>query len=73
MYFVSINENKRMKPVESVLRREEGERENDGGVTVTKIYYKHLCKCHNVQLLHANEITKNKDANNSNVCVFIFV
>jgi hypothetical protein len=32
MYFVSIYENRRMKPVEIVLRREErGKRENDGG------------------------------------------
>jgi hypothetical protein len=32
VYFVFIYENKRMKPVQSVLRREEeGERENEGG------------------------------------------
>jgi hypothetical protein len=32
MYFVSIYENRRMKPVEIVLRSGEGEkRENDGG------------------------------------------
>jgi hypothetical protein len=31
MYFVSIYENRRMKPVEIVLRRREGgKRENDG-------------------------------------------
>jgi hypothetical protein len=31
MCFVSIYDNRRMKPVEIVLRREEGETENDGG------------------------------------------
>jgi hypothetical protein len=32
MYFVSINENRRMKPVEIILRMERGEkRKNDGG------------------------------------------
>jgi hypothetical protein len=31
MYFVSINENRRMKPIEIVRRRREGKRENDGG------------------------------------------
>jgi hypothetical protein len=55
MYFVSINEN-RVKPVEIVLRGgREGKRKNDGGGK-SKIYYKHICKYHNVQLLYANKI-----------------
>jgi hypothetical protein len=36
-----------MKPVEIVLRREEGIRENDGG-DKTKLYYNHICKYYNV-------------------------
>jgi hypothetical protein len=31
MYFVFIYENRRMKAVEIVLRRDRGKRENDGG------------------------------------------
>jgi hypothetical protein len=31
MYFVFIKENRRMKPVEIVLKRREGKSENDGG------------------------------------------
>jgi hypothetical protein len=31
MYFVFINENRRLKPVEMVLQRMEEMRENDGG------------------------------------------
>jgi hypothetical protein len=42
MCFVSIYENRSMKPVEIVLRRE-GKKE---GVNLTKIYCKHICKCH---------------------------
>jgi hypothetical protein len=30
MYFLSIYENRRMKPVEIVVRRGKGKRENDG-------------------------------------------
>jgi hypothetical protein len=30
MYFVFIYENRRLKPVEIVIRREEGGKENDG-------------------------------------------
>jgi hypothetical protein len=29
----------------------EGIKENDGGVNLTKINYKHFCKCHNVPLV----------------------
>jgi hypothetical protein len=37
-------------PVDTVLRRgrEEGGRENYGGVNLIRIYYKHICKYHNV-------------------------
>jgi hypothetical protein len=31
MYFVSIHDNRRMKPVEIILRRREGEEGHDGG------------------------------------------
>jgi hypothetical protein len=31
MYFIVINENRRMKPVEMVLRRGKGRRENNEG------------------------------------------
>jgi methylphosphotriester-DNA--protein-cysteine methyltransferase len=49
MYFVSIYENRRMKSVEIVLRREEGGRGRMmEGVNLTKIYCKHICKYHNV-------------------------
>jgi hypothetical protein len=41
-------ENGKMRPVETVLgmEQEEGVKENDGGVNLTKIYCKHFCKCH---------------------------
>jgi hypothetical protein len=26
-------------------------KENDGGVNLTGKYHKHICKCHNIQLL----------------------
>jgi hypothetical protein len=38
-----------MRPVEAVLRMGGGQiRENNGGVNLTKIYYRHLCKCYSV-------------------------
>jgi hypothetical protein len=41
-------ENRRMKPVEIVLRKGGGrKRENDGGGE-SKAYYKHICKYHHV-------------------------
>jgi hypothetical protein len=49
MYFESIYENRKMKPVEIVLRR--GKRERGKmmeEVNPTKIYFKHECKYHNV-------------------------
>jgi hypothetical protein len=43
MCFVSLYENRKMKPVEIVLRRGRlGKRENDGGINLTKIYSKHI-------------------------------
>jgi hypothetical protein len=46
---VLIYENGTMRPVETILRREEGGiKEKYGGVKLAKIYYKHFCKCHNV-------------------------
>jgi hypothetical protein len=49
MHFVSINENRRMKPVEIVLRREEvGRGRTMEEVNPTKIYCKHIHKYHNV-------------------------
>jgi hypothetical protein len=36
-----------MKPVEIVLRRGQGNRENDGKVNIIKINCKHISKCHN--------------------------
>jgi hypothetical protein len=48
-----------MKPVEIILRKGRGERRmNDERVNLIKIYYKPICKCHNVslvQLLYANK------------------
>jgi hypothetical protein len=42
-------ENKTMKPIEIVLRsRERAMRKNDGGGNLIKIYFKNICKCHNV-------------------------
>jgi glutamine amidotransferase-like uncharacterized protein len=43
MYLVSIYEDRRKKPVEIVLRREE-----EGRVNLTKIYYEHICEYHNL-------------------------
>jgi methylphosphotriester-DNA--protein-cysteine methyltransferase len=49
MYFVSIYKNRRMKPVEIVLRRREERRGRTmEGVNPTKIYCKHICKYCNV-------------------------
>jgi hypothetical protein len=49
MYFVSIHENRKMKPVEIVLRRVVGGRGRTmDTVNETKIHLKHICKHHNV-------------------------
>jgi hypothetical protein len=45
MYFIFTNENRRMKPVEIVLRREGKTENNRGGKS--KIYCKQICKYHN--------------------------
>jgi hypothetical protein len=53
-------ENRTMKPVEIVLRREKELREKDGEVNLIKIHCKHICKCHNefppIQLIYDNEM-----------------
>jgi hypothetical protein len=60
-----MNENGKMRPVGTILRIEEGEiKEDDGGVNLTKIYYKHFCKCHNVHpQYNCNIIIKLKTEN----------
>jgi hypothetical protein len=40
--------NRRMKPVEIVLRREEGGKKENGRVNPTKIYFKHIYNYHSV-------------------------
>jgi hypothetical protein len=55
MYFVFVYGNRRMKPIEIVLRRGKG-KNREGGKS--KIFSKHLCKYYNVsllQLLYANK------------------
>jgi hypothetical protein len=53
MYFVFMYENRTMKPVKIVLRREgRGMRKNHKGVSLIKTYSKHICKCHNVSSLY---------------------
>jgi hypothetical protein len=59
MYFVFIYENRRMKTVEIVLRKGEGESENNGGDKFNLDICKHICKYHDVsplQLLYANKM-----------------
>jgi hypothetical protein len=60
MYFVSIYENRRMKPVEIVLRTGRGMRENDGGVNLRYIVstFANTTMHLSVQLLYANKIKK---------------
>jgi hypothetical protein len=49
MYFVFIYENRRMKLGDIVLRSGEGGKGRKmEGLNLTKICYKHICKCHNV-------------------------
>jgi hypothetical protein len=60
MYFVSIYENRRMKPVEIVLRTGRGMRENDGGVNLRYIVstYVNITVYPPVQLVYANNFFK---------------
>lgn len=46
--FPFICANRRMTPAEIVLRRGRGKRGNGGGVDLTKMYRKHIRKCHSV-------------------------
>jgi hypothetical protein len=46
--FVSIYGNRRMKPVEIVLKRGEWERKRTTEGVNLKIYCKHICKYHNI-------------------------
>jgi hypothetical protein len=66
MYFVFIYENKRMKPVEIVLRKERrGKRENDGGGK-SEICCKHICKYHNVCLKNVHSTCEAEMAHSYN-------
>jgi hypothetical protein len=60
IYFVSIYENRRMKPVENFLRRWQGRQGRMmEWVNPTKIYFKHICKYYNISpctILYANKI-----------------
>jgi hypothetical protein len=48
MYFVFIYDNRRMKPVEIVLRRRGGKKERMmEGINVTMIYCKFICRYQN--------------------------
>jgi hypothetical protein len=49
MYFLFIRENRRLKPVVIVIRKgHEGGGRTMEGVNVTKVYFKNICKYHNV-------------------------
>jgi hypothetical protein len=61
-------ENGKVRPAETILSIGEGEvKENDEGVNLTGIYFKHFCKCHNVppvqQLYDNKNIKKERKAN----------
>jgi hypothetical protein len=65
MYFVSIYENRRMKPVEIALRSRGGrKREKDGGGKSIKIYSKHTWQYHNVSPCTTNKIIKKEGPKN---------
>jgi hypothetical protein len=44
MYFIYVHEGRTLKPVGIILSRGRAMRKNDG---VTKVYCKHIWKCHN--------------------------
>jgi hypothetical protein len=46
--FVFMYKTRTMKPVETVLKTGRGVKENNGGVNLINIYFKHMCKRHNV-------------------------
>jgi hypothetical protein len=48
-YYVLMYENGKMRPVETILRMDEGEsRRMMDQVNLTQIYCKHFCKCQNI-------------------------
>jgi hypothetical protein len=55
MYFVSIYENRRMKTCWNCSKRGGSRERTMEGVNLSKIYCKHICKYHNVQLLYVNK------------------
>jgi hypothetical protein len=63
-YYVLMNENGKMRPVETILRMGEGIRENDGGVNLAMIYCKHFGKCHSVPSGQQNYDDKKVDKKN---------
>jgi transcriptional regulator with XRE-family HTH domain len=46
-YYVSRYENGKMRPGESILKREGRVKEKDGGSRF-KVYFKHFCNCHKI-------------------------
>jgi hypothetical protein len=50
IYFISLYENRRMKPITTVLKRGGGgKRENNGSyISSTKMHCEHICNYHNV-------------------------
>jgi hypothetical protein len=58
-------ENGKIRPVETIKIMGGRQRRMTEGVNLTKIYYKHFCKCHNV--LQYNIVKKKKkNLNNRN-------
>jgi hypothetical protein len=49
MELLCIHIGKRMRSIKIFIRKDRGwKRENDGGVNLTKLYFKHICRYHNV-------------------------
>jgi hypothetical protein len=47
MYFIYLHENKTMKLVENFSEGGKGLGRMMDGLNLTKVYCKHICKCHN--------------------------
>jgi hypothetical protein len=43
-----MHENRKIRPVETILRMGGGLKKDDGRGEFNKIYFKNFCKCHNV-------------------------